>query len=127
MMIPLMVGGFIYLTTRDNTYISEFFGRMGIVLCKINYPEFVRNYMCDLLWGYALCSGLMIFSDRNQKGISVRIGLISLTISVALETLQLISIVNATFDVIDIVAEATGILLSLLFIHFCLGGLGDEK
>ena len=122
MLIPLMLGLFIYLTSGNNTYLSDFASSSGIQLIKIQYPGIVRFYLCDLLWGYSLYSGLRIFNDN--AGVALLTAVITASV---MEALQMTAVIPGTFDVWDIAVEIIGIILALLTTNFITGRKRDEE
>lgn len=108
---PLLIGLFIYLTAEGRTYISECAGRAGIVLPSIDYPQVIRNHVCDFLWGFALFSGLRFFADKSRTpAISA---LIALSVAVSLEVIQALPIIPGTFDPIDILTETAAVMAAM--------------
>jgi len=66
--------------------------------------RFVRNYLLDMLWGYALVFALSLFTGNNTAEIR-KIFIIAVIFSAVMEILQLTSIAKGTFDVFDIIVE----------------------
>jgi hypothetical protein len=71
----------------------------------------VRNYLPDILCGYALVFSLAFIFGNNAVQIE-KIFIIAFSFSVAMKLLQLMPSVHGTFDVLDIVVEflAEGLL-----------------
>ncbi|MBP5260682.1 MAG: hypothetical protein J6Z43_00995 [Clostridiales bacterium] len=113
MAISLMIGLVIYLTNGSTTYISGSFEKLGIKLISIDYPKIIKNYGCDFLWGYALCSGLQMFNSNAGS----RLGLLkvitaSMLLAIIMESLQKVSFISGTFDILDILVECGAICIA---------------
>ena len=127
MAIPLVIGLFIYLTSENHTYLSEFFHSIGFPNLVIKYAPIVRNYGCDFLWGYSLCSGLCLFSSNSGsiKRLSFTI-IVSCIAAVCFEAIQRLEAVPGVFDTLDILVELTGSVLAGLTIHCFMRRYGYE-
>ena len=122
--IPLLTGLTIYLTSGNNTYVSAFASGLGINLISVNYPEIIRNYACDFLWGYALYSGLRLFDEKSNP--HAKSALIALTAVTILELTQLSPKFPGTFDCFDILVE-TAAVITAMFITTLPGRFIHEK
>ncbi|MBR2524724.1 MAG: hypothetical protein IKE53_09865 [Clostridiales bacterium] len=122
MLIPLLLGLSIYMTSPSSTYLSEQFSKIGIVFPKIYYPDLISFYACDFCWGYALYSGLELFNDGTHKVI-----LPAMLTAAAVEAAQLIPGFPGTFDVLDILVEMMAVMLAVIITTFILGGIKHEK
>lgn len=106
----LLLGFFIYLFMRSNTYIHEImpetvnlflreirFGRADTFLNKI-----IKYYFADFLWGlsfaFALCAVSVEFCEKNI----FKCSLYAFLIGILFELAQYFSIINGTFDFVDI-------------------------
>lgn len=91
------------------------------------FYRFIRNYLLDFLWAYALESMLFLInvtgSNEPKKGIrdSVLVGLLTV---VVFEFSQLIIPVLGTFDMCDIVIELLGIFI-VWFVYKVIAGVND--
>ncbi len=122
--IPMLVGSIIYLTCGGTTVIYRWFTEMGVSLKTVDYPQFVRNYGCDLLWGYALYSGLRLVEDKTAP-VSKSL-LIAMVTLIFLEGIQLFDMVPGVFDPLDILVETIAVL-SAMFITTTIGRNVYEK
>jgi hypothetical protein len=67
--------------------------------------RFVRNYIPDMAWGYALVFSLYaIAGDQTEKGLYT-LAFIAIVFSAAIEIIQMTHIIRGTFDLWDIAAE----------------------
>ncbi len=120
--IPLLIGLFIYLTLRRDAFISVVLNRY-VSLPELSYPKlpewpglFLRYYASDMLWAYALCFAVQFilgYSRRNQR-ISF---LLCAGLVVLIELLQKYAVIHGTFDLFDIVAETCSVCISLLTVR----------
>ena len=66
--------------------------------------KFVRNYLLDMMWAYALVFTLF-FIMGNKTAELLKILTIATVFSAGIEILQLTPFVRGTFDILDIIAE----------------------
>lgn len=111
--LPLILGLFIYLTKAERTYLSDFLSAFQSGLPIINYPEIVRNYACDFMWAYSLSFCLRL-SLGNTLKVKYNLSVITLTSTVAIvmEAIQLIQIVPGVFDPWDMLVELVAITIA---------------
>lgn len=111
---PLAVGLIIYLKMKQSSYISQF------VLQYIEVIEYVpktilgvtaRNWGCDFFWAYSLNSVLFYFLRPFKHKAFIAFGLTAL-LGVILELLQLYGALSGTFDVLDMIFEIIGAVIS---------------
>lgn len=120
--IPLVLGLVLYLSFRRDSYIA-------ILVSKYIYlpisPEslipdglkaFLRNFVSDILWAYALSFAVVLTIGYSKKRMWFS-ALICLSFIVTTELFQKIDIFHGTFDVLDILFETLSICLALLFIN----------
>ncbi len=107
--VPLIIGAILYYIIAPDVIfvrvLSSFFNGDAT---SISQPEtvfdyFVRYYLMDLLWGYALVFALYFCLDNNAA--IVRIFIMAFLFSTAMELFQLMAIVPGVFDIWDIVIE----------------------
>lgn len=108
--IPLVLGAGIYIAVcPDVWFVSKINRVLGIQQVSPDdlHPvaAFVRNYLCDLLWAYALTGTLLLISGEMM---CVWSPVIAVLLGIVLELLQRTGIITGTADVFDIVAEAAG-------------------
>jgi len=113
MVIPILAGLFVYLTSGHQTYISEYASKIGIEMRTINYPSIIRCYGCDFLWGYSLCSGLQLFvTDGLYRHALIKVITASMLIAITMECLQRLPFISGTFDIADIFVECGAICIA---------------
>ena len=115
-LIPLIIGTGIYVTSNTRTYLSDLI-RDIISLPIVSYPYIIRNYACDCCWSIALFSTIhKIYSDQ-QNGILIST-IISLLFSSVMEALQKVPSFPGTFDIWDIAMESLVIVtISVFLLH----------
>lgn len=110
--LPLIIGLVIYLSVNKNTYISDYI-KFPFTVNLIGITGiFVKCWLCDMLWSYALTQALYIalFSFPNRILFSA---IISFVMGCILELLQLFSLVSGTFDILDILFELIAIVIAM--------------
>jgi len=108
---PILIGAAIYYVISPNVIFVQQLDsllnrRIHINTTNFNLSimRFVRNYLLDMLWGYALVFALSLFTGNNTAEIR-KIFIIAVIFSAVMEILQLTSIAKGTFDVFDIIVE----------------------
>lgn len=84
--------------TGGGIHASELLSRQPVIVM-------IRNYLPDMLWGYALVLSLWLIVGNGTAKLE-RVFLSALIFSAAVECLQLVPGVRGTFDLWDIAAEA---------------------
>ena len=123
LMIPLILGVLVYITSGHRTYLSEFIHNSGLIFRTIDYPDFFRNYACDFLWGYALFSGLYLINGGYKD--AGRIVITSIIVIIVLEGIQVFPGIPGVFDPSDILIE-TSAVLTAMFITSITGRLSSK-
>ncbi len=118
--LPLLIGGAVYIAVLGDTYITGFISRIvGIQFRQIVLPAWLeyiaRNFLSDFLWAYSLAFALSILFRYSRRNTMIVLGT-SLFFIVTIELLQKTRAFSGTFDVIDILLESIAILLALFFI-----------
>ena len=100
----LMLGLLIYLFLREGTFIHLAFKNI-LNFSKMNNPftVFLKYYMVDALWGYALTWGFIAIWKPNTRYEHIIIAIISFLCAVVWELLQLFNYMPGSFDLYDIV------------------------
>ena len=103
-LVPLIVGGLIYLLYGDVLFVKVINNYIDIKAIKHNvFINILRNYFCDFCWSYSLAFAL---SYIYKESISIKISIVlPISIGIILELLQLIGLINGTFDLLDIFSE----------------------
>ena len=73
------------------------------------FGYFVKNQLGDLLRAYAFEVTLVLSTGNLRKAL-----LYGIVITIAAELFQLLPIVYATFDILDIIAQAAGVALAFI-------------
>lgn len=96
---------------RPNTMIARLLIRVIPPLGNISYELgtgwlalLLKNYVCDMLWAYALTISLIWYGQMFHQPIW-KSCIISVVFAVCMELAQVLPFVVGTFDMIDIVAE----------------------
>jgi uncharacterized MnhB-related membrane protein len=124
MVLPLFFGAaFYYLVAPDVFFVQKIDALLGWGLhfpVTGNRPfllRLARNYLPDMLWGYALMFALYgILKDNNVAKTGKILGL-SVFFSLVLELLQLTPFIAGTFDIFDLLAEAGAQSLAAIIIN----------
>lgn len=115
---------------RPDTYIA----RCCYALCpilemwslkfKVQSP-FLRYFVCDMLWAYALCMALRTFADELSI---CSIGVLSIGLCILSEVFQELGILNGTGDIWDVFFEGIAIAIAFLLMkHYERKGNSNEK
>lgn len=113
--VPLVLGLWIYLTKAESSYLSRYLSSVRELLPVIDYPLFIRCFACDFLWTYSLffCLRLSLGDELRGKH-NLTVVLITSVVSVFFEMLQLTKFPLGTFDPLDIVAELLAVAVAFL-------------
>ena len=117
--IPLLIGLTFYYCFRPDTLfcriIYYLFGHEAHYMPDTNNIVllFIRNYLCDLLWGYSLAMSLMVLHSIYNTNLLYLCSMCALA-DIAMESLQLITSVGGTFDYFDILMQLLGSLLAVI-------------
>lgn len=88
--------------------------------------RFVRFYLLDALWAYALMFCLFIILGNTLTALKKSI-VISVVLSIVMELLQLLNVVVGTFDICDIFVEIVAIFITSIIIIKHLKGERDYE
>lgn len=127
---PLLIGGLIYyFISPDVIFVKQMDTWIGggihltVMTKRFWLTAFLRNYLLDMLWGYALVYVLFFVFDDKTAGLSKSF-LLAAGFSALMEVLQLTAIVPGTFDSYDILAE---ILVELLAVFIIKATIQEEE
>lgn len=113
--LPLVLGIFIYAFFRKalGFTIIDFWGLNELPKASFSIPNFVKYNLPDGLWLYAFMNAIILVwkSELNSKS-AIWIFTIP-TIGFLTELLQAKQLFIGTYDVMDLIAYATAMLLSL--------------
>ncbi len=117
--LPLIFGASIYLILSPDTYlaiwgwkvigVSSPFGNIDIQKLPW-WLKFVRFYLCDFLWAFALVHSIILIMGEKQFVVAL---FISLCFCLSCELLQLIKSIPGTFDGFDLIVESSACLAAL--------------
>ena len=119
--VPLLLGTAIYLYWRPDAYISKLIFELlnispGLEPGRpVGIFRFVRYYLCDMFWAYALIFSLAFYLGRNRLRSAYIIGLCFTTF---LEFLQLLPQMPGSFDILDIIVEFIICTITIHLIYF---------
>lgn len=110
--LSLSFGFAIYLFFRDNTYIHRIIGQYLSIPFLGDFDffgiHFFRYYLVDGLWAYSLTFALSAFINQRTAAV------ISSLFGIWYEFLQMLHIVNGTFDFIDCIMYLSSSLLAVM-------------
>ncbi len=123
---PLFIGGLIYIVSRSKSLkIFDWFEKINLS----NEIEIIRNYFLnvklpnriiynlpDLLWVFSFTSLLLIIWNKRIYKENILYLLFPMVIGVLSEFGQFLSIINGTYDTIDVIFYIFGGLSSILII-----------
>lgn len=123
--IALILGLLIYIVFRPDTYISKWFSEsthlgsiaIGMRVKKNIVIAFLRNYMGDFLWAYALTYSVQIFIEANRKKGYIALIISCIIFEILIEVMQKLNIISGTFDLYDIIVEVFATCSATLFIY----------
>lgn len=112
---PLALGLSIYVFLYKNTFLNSFFPFTINIQSDFFVYIFIKSWLCDMLWSYALTFSLFIvlFSFKNRLLISA---IISSILGIICEIFQLANVFSGTFDILDIFFEHIAIALAICVI-----------
>lgn len=120
-----MLGGGIYVFFRPDAYISVCIrtvlkvptyigvnegGEQGLIL------KFVCNYVCDMLWAYALTLTVYLVQEKRRY-ILIEMLIQCIVFEIFFEMLQKMGTVSGTFDIWDIILESTASIMAAVLIY----------
>lgn len=114
--IPLLIGTYIYIRYSPSVIFVEYISKF----IEINNKElnsvtlFLRNYICDFCWSYSLAFSISFIYYENLT--ILHSILIPIIIGIAIELLQLIGLINGTYDLFDIFVELLATLLCFMIL-----------
>lgn len=121
--IPISIGSVIYYLFSPQVM----FVKIIDDILKINFHiiepidnllfKFIRYYLLDMLWGYALVFALYLILGNNTAKLW-KILFIAFSFSAVIEFFQLASFFDGTFDIFDIVVEFVAELFAVLIINY---------
>ena len=117
----LVVGCFLYVFFRENTYVGNIFDSIEIIekvrqMFSTQMCDLCKFYLPDFLWGFSLSCGLIGIYEPSTKGIIICAS-VAFVCGCMWELLQRIEMLSGTGDVYDIImyflASAICIIINL--------------
>ncbi|MDD6071000.1 MAG: hypothetical protein PUC12_09360 [Clostridiales bacterium] len=132
--VPLLIGAVIYIIFTENTYIARWARGVfeeNAILSYWNYNDsvmgrFIRNYVCDALWAYALGMALIWYGDNVHQSVLFS-SIEAIAFSCASEFLQLAGVWRGTFDIWDILVETTAVVIAAIMYMAIMLHLSNRK
>ena len=103
----LLIGTIIYFLSGSDAYIT--FGLNNGM--RVISNSFVINYIPDFLWAVAFVLSLSFFLENILTA-----GILVVLFGTIFEVFQRYNIVKGTCDVIDVIVEAVGVILMIMFV-----------
>lgn len=114
--LPLLIGLFIYINCRPNSYIALMTSSViGLREHYYTLPPIINNYVPDYMWAYALMFVVYRVVGIYKRNIRASI-CISIVFSVLTELFQLFQSNIFTFDGMDIAVEIMAITMASIVI-----------
>ena len=115
----LIVGCFLYVFFRENTYVGNIFDRIQEVemvreFIWLQQCKFCKFYLPDFLWGFSLSCGLVAINNSNRKG-TIICAVITFLCGCLWELLQYFSVLSGTGDVYDIAMYFLASIMCIIF------------
>ncbi len=114
----LITGAAIYVLFRTNAYISKWFDCVDFIgtlrTIAVGYTNgFIKFYLPDFLWCFALCCGMQAIYLPGRRGMVI-CALVAFSCGTLWELLQWGGAVSGTGDFWDILMYLSGSILSIL-------------
>jgi len=123
---PILIGGMIYIVSRSKSLkmfdwfekinLSNEIGIIRDYSSNVQLPNWIIYNLPDLLWVFSFTSLLFIIWSKQIKKENVFYLIFPMGIGVLSEFGQLFSMINGTFDTVDIIFYVFGGLSSILLI-----------
>lgn len=125
--VPMLIGSSVYLLFDRNIIIFDKIGFSSgqyvffssVFNCK---PAFLRNYLCDFCWSFSLECAVYLFLVKNKKNLIISV-IVSSSVSVIIEFLQVLKVISGTFDIFDIILE----IIAVIAAGFILNKIWEDK
>jgi hypothetical protein len=125
-LFPIIIGGLIYIVSRSKSLkmfdwfekinLSNEIGIIRDYFSSVQLPNWVIYNLPDLLWVFSFTSLLFIIWNKRIEKENIPYLLFPTGIGVLSEFGQLFSIINGTFDIMDVIFYVFGGLSSILII-----------
>lgn len=124
----LLVGGSIYLLFRDTSllmfrwcdyfHLSDVVANIRFYMSNILVNDFVRYNLPDGLWVLAYMLIIDVLKNNEQRFMKLWWVLYLPTIALISEIMQLTSLIEGTFDYLDLLCYLIPIILYLIYSHY---------
>ena len=117
---PLLFGAAVYLYWRPDTYLSRLVFHFLHISHRtaagrpVGIYRFIRYYLCDILWVYALVFSLAFYSGRHSLVMAYAA---AAAFAVVTELLQLLPRAPGSFDILDIIVELIVCTITIFIIY----------
>lgn len=123
--IPIIIGLFIYLSFRRDTYVAAWMCKQfsiadwSDILRDGALKLFLKNFAADILWSYSLTFAITYTLANGTKKLYIAF-IVCSCFEIVIETLQKVGFFHGTFDIYDIVFEivTTGIALYIIKLSY---------
>jgi hypothetical protein len=126
-LLPIIIGGLIYIVSRSKSLkmfdwfekinLSNEIGIIRDYFSSVQLPNWIIYNLPDLLWVFSFTSLLFIIWNKRIEKENILYLLFPMGIGVLSEFGQLFSIINGTFDIMDVIFYVFGGLSSILIIN----------
>ena len=119
-LVPLLSGAAVYLYWRPDAYLSRLVFHLFHISHEIapgrpaGIYRFIRYYLCDILWVYALVFSLSLYLGRYSL---VKAYIAAAVFAAAAEMLQLLPLTPGSFDILDIIVELIVCTITIFIIY----------
>ena len=113
--LPLAIGLCVYLLFYNSTYINSILGIEFNFKINSILGIFIKSWLCDILWAYALTHSLYFVLGGFKHKIFIS-AIMSICFATVFELLQLFEKVRGTFDILDIIFQIAAVLLAVILI-----------
>ena len=97
--LPLFCGLFIYMTIKEDTFISYALSSLRSLMPVIDYPVIIRNFAADFLWTYSMFFCLRItLGDELSGKYNIIVLLLTAFVSVIIECLHLLELAESVAE-----------------------------
>lgn len=131
--LPMIIGAVMYYIFCPEVWfvnrIDILLGISNRKLCTYQHNyilQFIRNYLFDFIWSYALTNTVFIIFNNNAKSLRIAFG-VSVMLGILMELLQLLNVAMGIFDIWDIAVEGFGSLVGVFIIKNNIRRLMYEK
>lgn len=123
LIIPIVLGGLLYWLLCPDVFVVRIADsimpiRRNASILSNPFILIIRNHLLDALWSFSLYCTLLLVLGNYKSALAT-----ALVFLVWIECLQIYDWCTGTFDVIDILAEVSALLLAFVITR----DLGEER